>query len=306
MFPKRISMASGLLVCAALPMSAGCSKMCSGRLGLCTQKTSYSTDFGTTERVTRTAAVSRVTDDLPPNAQVGQCYAKVYTPPKFDTASERVCIREASERIEVIPAQFDWVEERVCVKPASTHLECTPAEFEWREHTITTGSSHNDWVLEDSANCKTLDGQPVRNVFCLVNFPATQQTVRAQYQSKPANCREVSVPAEFETVRVQKLVKAATTRKITIPAEYETVNKTVKVADGKMEWQRVVCDITIKTDAMNGVKRALLAAGYDPGPLNDQFDEPTRIAMIGFQKANGLATGELTYETMNKLGVPVE
>src|SRR5262245_9199559 len=76
------------------------------------------------------------TSDMPRNPVPGECYAKVFIAPRTKTVRERVCIREASERLEVVPAEYEWVEERVCVKEASTRLEIVPAEYATREKTV--------------------------------------------------------------------------------------------------------------------------------------------------------------------------
>ena len=46
-----------------------------------------------------TAAVFQEAD-LPPNAKPGECFARVLIPERYETNSERVMVREASERIE--------------------------------------------------------------------------------------------------------------------------------------------------------------------------------------------------------------
>ena len=72
----------------------------------------------------------------PPDAQPGECYAKVLLPAKFDTISEKVLKREASERVTIVPARFEWVEERVLSKEAVETLEVEPAVFRWVEEKV--------------------------------------------------------------------------------------------------------------------------------------------------------------------------
>lgn len=248
----------------------------------------------TTRSVTVTAMA-----DLPPNAQPGECYARAFVPAKFETMTEQVVVREASERIEIVPAQYEWVEEKVMVKDASTQLEEVPAEFEWREDIVEVEQGHTGWVLT-----KGCIGQPARDVFCLLTRPPVTKTVRTQCLVKPASVREVAIPAQYETIRREKLVSGATTRKICTPAEFETIEKSVKVAEATTEWQRVICEIEGKAETVNAIKGALLAEGYETGPLNGEFGETDRLALTEYQESNGLAIGELSYETMEKLGVP--
>jgi hypothetical protein len=44
---------------------------------------------------------------LPPNAKPGECYARVYVPPAYKSTEERMLKREASEKVEVIPAKYE-------------------------------------------------------------------------------------------------------------------------------------------------------------------------------------------------------
>jgi hypothetical protein len=186
-----------------------------------------------------------MTAELPPHAIPGECWAKVWVPPTFKTLTEQVLVREASERIEIIPAKYEWVEERVCVKDASTRLIEEPAEFMDREVIVRVDQGYTDWEVTKTALCTPVkeggQGKMAQDVFCLVKHPPQDQTINTQRVSKPARVREEVIPAQFETVRRHKLVTPASTRRIAVPAEYETVEKTVKVCDGRMAWQKVEC-----------------------------------------------------------------
>ena len=72
----------------------------------------------------------------PPQANPGECFARVFVPPTYATSSERVLNRSASERLEIIPAQYEWVEEKVMVKAASERIEVIPAKYEWVEEQV--------------------------------------------------------------------------------------------------------------------------------------------------------------------------
>ena len=53
------------------------------------------------------------------------------------------------------------------------------------------------------------------------------------------------------------------------------------------------------------VQRALLSAGYTPGPIDGVLGSQTMAAVDTFQRAKGLATGGLTFDTLKQLGVSV-
>ena len=66
---------------------------------------------------------------LPPNAQAGQCFTRVWMPPKYKTVESRKLVSEAGERIEVVPAKYAKVKKRVMVQEAATKLVSVPATY---------------------------------------------------------------------------------------------------------------------------------------------------------------------------------
>lgn len=285
-----------LSICAALPGLIGCA---------C--KSGYA--CGTAKHTQTTMLTSnKPVSDMPPNAAPGECWAKCFTPPQVKTVSERVCVKEASERVEIIPAEYEWVEERVCVKEASTQLVEVPAEYETYEQTVVVDPGHTDWVREDSGRCAALaagtpGGAAACDVFCLVNFPPVEKTIIAERLKTPASFREITIPAEFDTVRRQRLAKPASCRRIEIPAQFDTVEKTVKVSDGRWEWKRVVCERTTSNDMFDSLKNALRREGYTPSNVPGTMTETDWVAVKKYQTDNKLAVGALTLETLEHLGV---
>lgn len=177
---------------------------------------------------------------LPSNAQPGKCYARVFEPPTYRTDSERVLVKEASERIEFIPAQYDWVEQQILVTPAYDKPELVPAQFETVTERIMVKPASTRWkkgrgLIEKVDN---FTGE----IMCLEEIPAEYKTVTKQVLKSPATTRTVHVPAQFKTVKVRKLSTPSQERRIPIPADYQSVTKTVKVSDGHMAWREVQCE----------------------------------------------------------------
>lgn len=272
MLTRGLKLVSAMLLCAATPLYVGCAcggvrtahaeytSPCGGKCG----KTACKGNCGTTQ-TSLTFAHESKSGDLPPNAVPGECYAKVFVPPQFETVSDRICTREASERLEISPAQYEWVEERMLVKEASTQLVEVPAQFEMRQETVQTNGGHTGWITDKNARCVG-QNQPARDVFCLVSSPPEYKTVQTQCMVKPASVQEVIIPAEYNMIRKQKLVCPATTKTISIPAEYQDVQKTVTVATGRMEWQRVQCVVDMTTENTTAAPITSLVADYNPGP----------------------------------------
>lgn len=188
---------------------------------------------------------------FPPTPKPGQCFARVLTPATYGTQTDKVVVREASERIEVTPPQFAVVDEKVLVqeayertvitpaeygtktekllvKPASSRLVATPPEYKTvTERVIDTpattvwkrGSAVVDGALQTRIDNSTGD------IMCLVDVPATYKTISKVVLAKPAGTKEVAIPAEYRTVSRTVLVKPEKIEKIKIPAEYRTIRK---------------------------------------------------------------------------------
>lgn len=204
--------------------------------------------------------------DLLPPAEPGQCYARVFVPPsyetrteqvlaseatekveiipaRYETATEQVLVEAASERIEVIPAEYGWVEEQVLVKAASTRLEQVPAKYEWVEEQVLVKPAHTTWKKGEGPIQKV--DSATGEIMCLVEVPAEYKTVRRKVQVAPPSTREIAIPAEYKTVRKQVVTKPATTRTVAIPAKYRTV-KVTRLAEPARE-RRIPIDAEYQT-----------------------------------------------------------
>jgi sporulation protein YlmC with PRC-barrel domain len=174
---------------------------------------------------------------MPSGAKPGECYVRVYVPPRCETVTEQVMTRAASERVEQIPAKYETVQERVMVKPESKKIEHIPAEYKTVNEQVLVEPAHTEWK-EGRGPVEKMD-EATGKMMCLVEIPAKYKTVQKQVLVKPESTREIEIPAQYETRNVQKLVEPAHENHIQIPAEYKTVTKNEKVADGSWEWRKV-------------------------------------------------------------------
>ena len=197
---------------------------------------------------------------FPPNPKVGECYARVLIPASYESTTERVLVREESERIEIIPARYEPGTERVLAKEASTRLEVVPAVYETVTERVMVRpaskkivevpakySTETERVLDKPAHtiwkrgpAGSQSGSVVAQqttdtgeIMCLVEVPATYKTISRQVLVSPARTDEVDIPAEYKTVTKRVLKTPATTREVEIPAEYMTVDTTKLVSPAK-------------------------------------------------------------------------
>ena len=200
--------------------------------------------------------VSAGTELLPPNAKAGECYARVYIPPQYQTKTERVLARAEAERIEtlppvfkpvkkrllvkaeaqrleVIPARYDWVEERVLVRPTAERLVTTPPVYENVSERILVKPAYTTWKKGRGPIEKI--NQATGEIMCLVEVPAEYRTLTKRVLKTPAGTRKITIPAVYKTVKKRMMVEAPKTRTVTIPAVYRTqvVNELVQSASEK-------------------------------------------------------------------------
>ncbi len=181
---------------------------------------------------------------LPPNAKVGECYARVLIPPVYETTTERVLAKEASASIQIIPAEYEWAEERVLVREASEKLSVIPATYKTVEERVLVKpaatrmvevpavyGTETEKVLVSPAREYWKKGRgPVERVdgstgeiMCLIKEDAVYRTITRKVLKSEATTREETIPAEYKTVTRTVVDKQATTFTETVPAEYTTV-----------------------------------------------------------------------------------
>jgi len=242
---------------------------------------------------------------IPPTAKAGECYAQILVPERYQTTTERVLTRQASEKIETIPAKFETVEQKVLLKEASRTIEQVPAEYGWVEERVLVEAAHSEWkkgrgVIERVDNM-------TGDIMCLVEVPARYETVRKQVVTKPASTRVVEIPAEYQTIKVTKMVSPPMEKRTPIPEEYGSITRRVKVSESCLDWRLVLCETNMTPEMVMKVQQALSQAGFNPGPVDGNYGASTRGAIGAYQKTKGLAgEGQLTYETLDSLGVKIK
>ena len=217
-----------------------------------------STALAVSLAVASTSLVADATDigGILPNAQPGECYAKVIIPAKFETTTEKVLAKEASERLQIIPAKYGTSKERVLVKEASTRLTVIPATYKRTTEKVlvrdeevmwhTSLSNHIPVSAEILAAAKTggadIDSMAVGECYREYFTPATYSTSKQTYVSKEASTSLKVVPATYEYAEERVLVKEASQRIVKVPATYKTVSEKVLVEPEKTMWKKSQCN----------------------------------------------------------------
>lgn len=202
---------------------------------------------------------------LLPDAQPGECYAKVITPPLFEVTTEEVVIQEASERIETVEAVYKSNNKTMVVKEASDTLELVEATFDAEVERIEVRAVEQIWT--SSMGDQSLPTSPatlaqiaqsgvnleeVTADSCFVEYynEAKYETKTEQVLVKPAMETISIVPAKFETVEERIVIKEASTQIVDVPAVYRTESESVLVEPARNVWQH--CGLVERSDKSAG------------------------------------------------------
>ena len=136
-----------------------------------------------------------------------------------------------------------------------------------------------------------------------VEIPAEVTTVSKEVMVEPPTTRTIEVPAEYETVKVQRQIEPARETRTKTEPEFMEVTQSVKAADSYLEWRPILCETNTTPDVISRVQVALGDAGYDAGPSDGSLGGQTLEAIEAYQRDQGIASGQLTMETLERLGV---
>lgn len=230
-------------------------------------------------------------NNLPPNAQPGECYTRIYVPAKFENRTEKVLVADGYEKIQVTAATFDTVTERVMVKAEGEKLEILDANGQpvpADEKPIVR--TRRDGTLEIIPTAFVNVSQRIQTkeaTFRIETIPATYETVTQRVLVKPAQtvwkpakgqvygpayARDASgkpitrinnstgeimclvqEPAQYRTIKKTVLKKPAGTRRVAVPAEFKTV---IKRIPKKMTVRRVPTPAEYRTVTKRVLKNA--------------------------------------------------
>jgi len=192
-------------------------------------------------------------DLLPPDAKLGECYARVWVEPQYKTVTDTMIAKEASSIIEIIPAQYETVTEDVLVSEESSYLETIPATYKtvteeklveesdltWRIYNDITAAPADQAILDKAKTYGIdLEGTDPGTCYHEHQKPAVFETVTEQVLAKEAYDVVDAKSAEYEWVEKQVLVSEASSTIEKVPAVYETVTEEVVDVPAHTVWKK--------------------------------------------------------------------
>jgi hypothetical protein len=190
---------------------------------------------------------------IPPDAKAGECYAKVAIPAKYESVEERVLVKEASEKINIIPAKYEWKEERIEVTPNTKKIIAIPARYKkvvetieikpasqiWRTG-LKRGSSPVSKEILVAAKLKGVDlqnsspGTCYKEYFTPEKYKVITENIVIQKESEKLEV----IPAKYKTVEKKIEISPSAKKSIEIPATYEYIEEKILVEKEKTIWKK--------------------------------------------------------------------
>jgi hypothetical protein len=231
----------------------------------------------------------------------GEIMCLVKVPAKYKTLKKKVVKTPAHTEAKTIPAETKTVKVKKMISAPKTEVVTIPAETKIIEKKVLETPAKFIWIPADQ---KPQAGwKPTGNMVCLVEIPAKTKEITKVVLDTPETLKEEIIPAKTKTVKVKKLLSPAKTVKVPVEAEYRMLKKRKKIADTHVGWERILCQTNMTKDVVARIQSALNERGYNAGKPDGILGRGTQNALDQFQRDNSLATGGITYETLNALGI---
>lgn len=251
----------------------------------------------------------------------------ITVPAEYETLTEQVLVKEGGVNYKVIPATYRTIEEQVLVEPERTKIKTIPARYKTEKYQVLVSEARGEWVKKkkspncfsqnpedcyvvcweevpaqyrtDSRQVLVSEAQTVEEV-----IPARYKTVKKRIIDQPSRVEEVPYEAKYRTVSSRKMISPETVREEVIPAVYKTKTERRLVAKGGYTvWTEILCESKTTSSTVRSLQNALLAAGYDPGPIDGVMGIKTQTAMKQYQTDKSLPVGNMNIQTLQSLGV---
>lgn len=231
----------------------------------------------------------------------GEIMCLVKVPAKYKTVKKQVLKSPARTEIKEIPAVVETIAvQKMLAEPTLKHT-LVPAVYAVVEKKVLETPTSFKWISADLELEENWRGTGKQ--ICLVETPAVTKEVTKTVLDTAATVQEEVIPATYELIKVKKLVAEAKEVKTPIEAEYKTIEKSKKITDSLMSWERILCQTNMTKNVIQKIQSALGEKSYKVGKPDGILGRGTKNAIEKFQKDNQLSTGGITYETLNALSI---
>ena len=229
----------------------------------------------------------------------GEIMCLIQVPAVYKTVTKTVLKTPSSIELVKVPAETKAVKVNKLVSDATIDKVKIPAEYKTVKLTNKVSDASFTWTAGTVSDGGTYTG----NQICLKDIPAKYAEVKKLVVDSAAAIEEDKVSPVAKLIKVSNVVTPAKESKQLVQAVYKAVDKTTKVASERLEWRRILCRTNMGPDINKRIQQALKDAGVYNGPIDGAVGKGTMSAVERYQKDNGLATGGITIDMLEKLGV---
>ncbi len=229
----------------------------------------------------------------------GEIMCLIQIPAVYKTIKKTVLKSKSAIDLVEIPEEVKAIKISKLVSDATIDKVKIPAEYKKVTLTNKTVDASFTWRTSGTEGEGTYTG----NQICLKEIPAKFAKIKKLVIDTAAGIEEEKVEPVARLIKVSNVATPAEEVRTVIPAEYKTVEKRSKVSSERLEWRRVLCKTNMGDDINKRIQQALKDAGVYNGPIDGAFGKGSMKAVERFQQENGLATGGLTIDVLEKLGV---
>ncbi len=233
------------------------------------------------------------------DSTTGEIMCLVQVPAKYKIIKKTVLKAPSTIDLVEVPEEAKAIKVSKLVSDATIDKVKIPAEYE----KVTLTNKVSDAAFTWRTSGVEGDGKYTGNQICLKEIPAEFAKIKKLVVDTPAAIEEEKVEAVAKLIKVSNVATPAEEIRTMIPAEYKTVEKRSKVSSERLEWRRVLCETNMGEGINKRIQQALKDAGVYNGPIDGAIGKGSMSAVERFQKENGMATGGLTIDVLEKLGV---
>lgn len=244
-----------------------------------------------------------VGEDLPPNAEIGKCYAKSSTPDVYETKIEQVLVTPQSTTKVKVPATYKTVYDTIVAQPKAFKAVKSADVYETVVEDVMVTPPSFKWVkAKTDAACLSPNPKDCE-VLALVEIPAVYKKTERKVLKSAGEIENIELPTEYKVVPKKVVDQPERIEEKVSPAAYKAIKNSVLVSKGEKVWREVACKETLTKAKVSEIQKALASKGYTVGPIDGILGNQTRAALLKFQKDKNLAEGNLSIETLELLGV---
>ena len=229
----------------------------------------------------------------------GEIMCLIQVPAKYKTFKKTVLKSASAVDLVEVPEETKAIKVSKLVSDATIDKVKIAAEYKKVTVTNKVADAAFTWRTAGADGEGTYTG----NQICLKEIPAKYATVKKLVIDSVAAVEEEKIDPISKSIKVSNVATAAEEIRTIVPAIYKTVEKRSKVSSERLEWRRVLCKTNMGADINKRIQQALKDAGVYTGPVDGAIGKGSMNAIERFQKENGLATGGLTIDVLEKLGV---